>query len=65
MDSDYECMRCGECVSWRPTCKPWAFGWVHRNPDDCVRYTREKVARETEERVRKELEEKAKTKVAS
>lgn len=60
MDADYECMRCGEVVSWTPPCKPGLFGWVHRNPNDCIRYTAEKVRKETEERVRKDLEEKAK-----
>jgi hypothetical protein len=60
MDADYECVRCGEVVSWVPTCKPWAFGWIHSDPNDCVRYTALKVRKETEERVRKEFEEKAK-----
>lgn len=55
-DWKYACMRCGEIVSWVPTCKPWAFGWVHRRPEDCVRYTEERVRRETEERVRAEIQ---------
>lgn len=58
-DWKYECMNCGEVVSNFPTRKPWCMGWVHRDPQSCVRYTEERVRRETEERVRKELEAKA------
>ena len=55
MDADYECMRCGEVVSSRPTCHPWQYGWVHRDPMACIRYREEQVRKETEARVRAEM----------
>lgn len=50
---DGTCARCGEVVHWGPPqCRRMV--WVHRNPEDCVRYTEERVRRETEERMRQE-----------
>lgn len=54
-DWKYQCDRCGEVVSNFPCRKPWAYVYVHRDPNVCIRYISERVAMETEARVRQEL----------
>lgn len=55
---DGSCVRCGEVVEWGP---PRKGVWVHRNPDDCIRYTKEEARRRIEELEREVLVLKAST----